>query len=833
MPAKAVSKRYARPVIPVLFGLIWGIVAAFYVPNLSFGSIGVLLSATACTVMTAFRQPVRVLPLLLFFCLGYWNLQTWILPPEGPCQVTRFMDDKPWHILGVVKDVPQHFPDRSRFSLHLRSLSRNGAVHPVSGAIRVTVKGGAKNLRRGDWVTCLARLKKIRNFNNPGGFDYERYMAFKGLHATAYIGDPALVARLSSTQAGGWRRWMDRMDRTRAAIIRFIDQVPPGDARGIVKALIVGDRFEISSANRQLFSRVGVSHLLAISGLHVGMVASLAFFVFRKLLAQFDRILLAAWVTRGAALLSIGPVIFYGLLAGMSPSTQRAVVMVTVFLLAVVLDRESDPFNTVAVAAWVILLISPTALFHVAFQLSFAAVLAILYVLDRLPWGAKLRSFPLTLWKKTALLLLVSMAAILGTLPITLYYFNQTSFIGIAANCVLVPILTFVVIPLGLLVVILVPLSSAAASLALTGALFVTDWCLELARLFDRIPFAAAKTVTPSLLEIGIYYAFLWCVLNCRSRRWVRGALMIVIAAALLDIGFWYRQRFCRNELRTTFIDVGQGSAVLIELPHGGSMLVDGGGFYGNVFDVGERIIAPFLWRKKIATVETLVLSHPNADHLNGLLFIARHFNVEEIWSNQEPHPSRAYTMLQEIVADKHIRPVRLNRRSSPRWADGVRFEALYPPRGFLERRGGEPWRTTNNNSVVLKVCFQKRCLLLCGDIEAEAERELVHLGCDELASDVLFVPHHGSKSSSTPGFVGCVDPSVAVISAGWENPFGFPHQQVMQTYRRMGCRILRTDRHGAVTVITDGFHTEIQTHLSAGAVVSQDVDFKNLAAER
>ncbi len=811
MSVKASPESYVRPLIPALFGLIAGIVVGLYVPGCSCALVGVLGCAGGLAITIRFRKSVRLLPLLLFFFLGYWSLQPWVTPRTGTHQVNTYIDDMPWHILGIVTAPPEHFPDRSRFILQVKSLTRQQVRRPATGSIRVTVKGEVGTLDRGDMVACLARLKEIRNFNNPGGFDYERYMRFKGVSATAFIAHPALIADLGPTRRGWWSPWVDH---SRRAIIRFIESVPPSDARGILKAVVVGDRHEISAQNRRLFSRVGISHLLAISGLHVGIVATFSFWIFRALLARSRKMLMAAWVTRGAALLSIVPVIIYGLLAGMSPSTQRAVVMVTTFLLATLLERQGDKFNTLAVAALVILLIDPTALFQVSFQLSFSAVFAILYMLDRLTWASYLRSAPSTLRKKMGLLLLVSAAAILGTLPVSLYYFNETSLVGLISNAVMVPVLTFLVVPLGLMVVLFLPLMESLALFLLNGAIFVVSGCLDLAALFARIPFAATKTVTPSLLEIGLYYLLLGCLLNLRRRRWIRGVLAVTVLVALLDIGFWYRQRFCRSDLQATFIDVGQGSALLLELPKGHCMLVDGGGFYGNLFDVGERVVAPFLWRKKIATVETLVLSHPNADHLNGLLFIARHFNVQEIWSNQEPTQYPAHVRLKEILKDENIRSVGLHGGGPPREIDGVRFTPLSPPVGFMDKKARQPWRTVNNNSVVMKVCFGHTSFLLCGDIEAEAERELVQTSCDRLASDVLLVPHHGSKTSSTPQFLDCVHPSVAVITAGWKNVFGFPHDRIVAAYRDLGCQTLRTDHNGAIRIRTDGTDTTIETFL-------------------
>jgi competence protein ComEC len=263
-----------------------------------------------------------------------------------------------------------------------------------------------------------------------------------------------------------------------------------------------------------------------------------------------------------------------------------------------------------------------------------------------------------------------------------------------------------------------------------------------------------------------------------------------------------------------TVLDVGQGSATFLELPFGPCILVDGGGFYDNRFDVGARVVGPFLWSKKIATVDILVLSHPHPDHLNGMLFIARHFHVKEVWMTGEPVNTEAYQEFLEIIEREKIHVVGLKNLIQARIINGVRIDVIYPPIDFLERKAREAWRTRNNNSLVLKASFGDVSYLLPGDIEAEAEKELLDLACDRLKSNVLLVPHHGSKTSSTPGFLTCVGPDKAVMSAGWKNIFRFPHEQVLHRYEDMGSQILRTDLHGAVTITTDGKGIDVKAFL-------------------
>jgi competence protein ComEC len=693
-------------------------------------------------------------------------------------------------------------------------LVRTGVFYKVSGAVRVTIREPVSGLHFGDRVACLARLKAIRNFNNPGAFNYRRYLAFREIYASASVSRESFVIRLHP----GKNRWFGLgIEPSRQAVSRLIDSATPEgpqEVRGIIKALLIGDRSEVSQKTRDFFNRIGTAHLLAISGLHIGIVATIAFWAFRFILVRFQRVLLAAWSTKGAALLSVFPVLFYGFLAGMSPATQRAVIMVTVFLLALLFERERDTINTLALAALVILIISPTALFEISFQLSFTAVFAILYMLEHVPIAIELRRGLPTVYKRLALFLLVSAAAILGTLPITLYYFNQTSLIGILTNCFMVPLIGFLVVPLGLLAVLFLPMAPTVALLIMKGSTVTLEGCLGLAVFFSKWPFAAVRTVTPTLIEIGLYYALAWILFNFRQTRRARPLLIGLAIVALADVGYWVSERYGHTELKMTVIDVGQGSSALMELPGGPCILADGGGFYDNRFDVGARVVGPFLWKRKIATVEILVLSHPDPDHLNGLLFIARHFNVREVWMNQEPADTKPYRDFLRIVSERDIRVVGPKDLVKPRMINGVGFQVLYPPVDFLERKAEDSWRTPNNNSLVLKVSFQNISFLLPGDIEAEAEREVAALACTTLKSDVLLAPHHGSRSSSTPEFLQYVRPEIAVISSGWKNVFGFPHQKTLKRYEALGSQIFRTDRQGAITITTDGKHVDVKPFL-------------------
>ena len=544
MATEKTPRAFVRPIIPVLLSYMGGVITGVYVPPVP-GLFWILCGAFLFSLFVTIRgRPCRFHLLVLFFFLGCWSLQSSARPNLPPNHIINFIDGKHWHIIGTVIETPQRGMDRTRFTVRAESLTRSQKSHVVTGGIRITVRGRVEDIDKGDRIACLAKLKELWNFNNPGGFDYKRHMAFRGVRASAFMSRPERLIRLHTT-ARGWLSGMT--DRTRKAISVLLERLPPQDSRAVLKALVLGDRSDISEKPRNTLRRIGGAHLLAISGLHIGMIATLAFFVFRLLLTCSERILLAAWRNRGAAVLSALPVLFYGVLAGMSPSTQRAIIMTMAFLTAQFLEREQDTMNTLAAAALIILVVNPTSLFDVSFQLSFAAVFSILYTLTYLPCVAALKSPPRRGFKRLVLFLLISTTATLGTLPITLYYFNQVSLIGPVTNCIMVPLVGVVVVPLGLLAAATLLVSETLSLFLMKGALLAMQGGLGLADLFAQLSLAAVKTVTPSLFEIGLYYGFIWALFEFRKTKKAKIVLFIIGLVVLADVAYWCHKRHSRK----------------------------------------------------------------------------------------------------------------------------------------------------------------------------------------------------------------------------------------------------------------------------------------------
>jgi len=816
------------PVILLLAFLVAGILAGRFLPPLRpwpamafwvFAGMG-LLAVTRQKPAAWFFAPA-----LLFF--GWLAMARFASPVIDDTHLLAHADGNTrWTITGTVDSDPEIFGNRQVFLFRVAALEAGEKRFAPRGRLRVTLYDAPEKPAVGTGLEFSGVIRPVRNFGNPGAFDYRSYMAYQHVFGLAY----APARRVTVINGKQVSTFFYAVETLRAELGRAIDRAAPGPQAGVLKALVVGKKTDIAPRVREAFVRSGTAHLLAISGLHVGIVATVVFALFSRLFSFVPLLLWNGWVKKGAAMVTLCFVAGYGVIAGMSPSTQRAVIMVAVFLISFVVQRSHRLLNTLALAALVILVVHPPSLFAVSFQLSFSAVFFIISGMGVVqPRVARISRPPV---RMPVNFLLVSFFAFVGTLPLTLHYFNQTSLVGLASNCILVPMVGFVAVPLGLAGVIGHMVWPPAGSLLFGMAGTVVQGALAVAQTIAGLPFAAAHTITPNLLEMTCLYMLLASGLAfagnrpghappdmepVEGKRFVKTwpALLFFFALAVLacDSGYWIYHRLLHRDLRVTILDVGQGNAAVVELPRGKVMLIDGGGFAGSsTFDVGERVVAPFLWRNKIATVDILVATHPDTDHIGGLAYVADKFHVKQLWSSGQPADTEDYQALMDAVARREILMPAYEALYGSHTLNGVDVRILYPAAGFFDPGRAGSRQGTNNNSLVTKISLKEVSFLFPGDILKKAESELVATAGDRLASTVLVVPHHGSKTSSTPVFLDRVRPEVAVFSAGWRNRYNYPHPKVLDRYKTLNTRIYRTDRDGAVIMKTDGTALTVET---------------------
>ena len=763
------------------------------------------------------RLPCRWLKGVFFFLMGVVLIHQVESPRLSPSHILSQANKGKFWVWGRVVTL---FPEQGsiqRLVLETTAVGRTRYdPRPVTGRIRLTVRDGNVPLQYGNHLVVQGRIRAFRNFANPGGFDYVRFMKHKGLQASLYSRGQDLFLEPACHPPVWTIAFIQGVAALRNAFSQQIHKmVQDAGAAALVDALVLGNRRQLSLDLQNMFARSGASHILAISGLHLSIVATLFFFLFRKLFSLFTPLLIRGLAPKGAALMTLVPLAGYALISGFSPATQRAFVMVSVVMAALVMERENITLNALAAAAIVILLLNPAALFSISFQLSFGAVVFIVSGLDL----ARCRGFPgfgHGFLNKAALFFLVSLLAIAGTQPLVMRYFNMASPAGLFTNIVTIPVVGFGVLPLGLAAFLVFPLFPGLSTACLVLAGKVAMPCISFLAWVCDLPGSWVRTVTPGLFYVVAWYLFMggiyvWLRSQARRMGLFMGitAMLIVLIHGSVDV----RKRYYTKALDITMLDVGQGNSALIRLPGGACFLVDGGGFSSNeVFDTGRYLVAPFLWRQHILTLDGVVLTHPDADHMNGLLYILENFRVKMLYKNADQVDNRVYERLMDLTRCRGIGVHQVNpggEHLAP--APDITFRFLP---GFNDSHGNikTSAKDFNNNSLVLRVGFRRFSMLFAADIMALREAQLVASQDHDVKNTLLLVPHHGSSTSSTADFLDQVQPEAALISCGWHNRFRFPHSRVVKRYGERNIPLYRTDRDGALHIVSNGITWRIET---------------------
>ncbi len=796
---------FRRPLIPVLFSFTAGILAAHEVLSSSQWIIfpAFFLIALFLLALPFMPRQYRITCLLILFFLTGIVLD---LVEHRPSQLLPLAEKrKKITVEGTVLEPMTVIQEMARLKVRAHVLFSGEKAAQVNENLRVSVYNHPPYIRPGDKIRFPARLRPFRNFNNPGRYDYESAMKLRGYSCAASVSDGRGIVPMGPGYLPYPRGVLERIQRPVRDFLK--EKLAPQDC-ALFRALLLGERQGISPELRDPFNKTGVGHILAVSGLHVGLVAWVAFLLIRGALSRFYALALKVDIRKLAALLTCVPVVGYTCLAGFHVSSQRAMIMVIAFLWSLILGREKEVWSTLALAGLLILGLDPHALFSISFQLSFSAVIGILWltppILNSLPLSKEIQGGKRSIVNSVAAyfvgLVAVSLSATVFLLPVISYYFHRISLVTIPANITVVPLLGFWVIPMGLLSALALPLSSQVAGYLLHSAAWGLHGMMEMIHFWASLPWSSFWVITPNLFEILLFYLLIFFIFFFKGRPWARLGVSVITVLILADIAYWTHRVHFNRDMKVTFLDVGQANSALVEFPGGKKMLIDGGGFPRDYFDVGKMVVAPFLWHSKILHIDYLVLSHPQADHMNGLRFIARYFDPDEFWYNGDQVKTASFRQLMAIIESKGIKKLLPPDLQKARAINGARVEVLHPEANSSQSSFSLRGTGLNNNSLVLKISFAGMTFLFPGDLEKEGEAALVSNNRGGLLkSDVLLSPHHGSGSSSTRGFLKEVRPRICIISSGEGNYFGFPHEQTLQSLKEIGCRTLRIDQSGAV----------------------------------
>ncbi len=668
-------------------------------------------------------------------------------------------------VQGEVLGLPERRADGSlqfRFRIARWQAAAEPAWQEEARTVLLTWYRDAPRIGTAQRWQLRVKLKPRRGLANPGGFDYARWLFAQRLAGTGYVRSGTLL-RLPGAAA------CLRPDRWRQGIARWIDGRLSEADRGLVKALAIGDRSGIADRDWNLLRATGTSHLVAISGLHIGFVAGMVYLAVRRIRALIHwpaavpATVAAAW----AGLIAAG---LYALLAGMTLPTQRALIMVGTFMSARIVARRGEPLRTFQIALWLVLMHDPLAVLSDGFWLSFGAVGCILFV-SGARFGAQGRL-------RRALTVQLGLAV--GLLPVMISSFQQVPLLGPLANALAVPLVGVVAVPLVLASLVIAPVAPTLSGYGLQVAAILLKALMTALGMLAALPqsqWSQAVGVTWQLLPLG---AGALLVLAPRGVP-VRALGVVLLLAAVLhqppvpDAG----------DAWATLLDVGQGLAAVVRT-RSHTLVYDAGPRFPSGLDTGAAVVVPYLLHAGVRRVAKLVVSHDDMDHIGGARAVYRALDVQRILSGTPE-------------AIDWARSTRCRAGQHWRW-DGVAFEVLAP---YDDASG-------NNASCVLKVMTdQGRTLLLTGDIEAPLERRLIAGAEGRLRADTLVVPHHGSRTSSTPAFIDHVMPRLALFPAGYANRFGFPKAEILERYRSRGVQVLITGDAGAITLRMNTGHVE------------------------
>jgi competence protein ComEC len=644
-----------------------------------------------------------------------------------------------------VESAPQGAPRRLALNWYFSSFQEKESATP------------APRLHPGERWLLTVRLRRPHGQVNPHGFDYEAWLLERGIGATGYVRSRGERRRLGSRNS-----LMDRVAQAREAVReRFRNALGATPAAGILAALAVGDQRAISREEWQLFNRTGVTHLMSISGLHVtlvsGLVALLAAAAWRRVPALALRVPARKPAAAAAILAALG----YTLLSGFAVPAQRTFWMVSVVAAALWAGRIASPWRTLAIALAAVVIADPWAPLAPGLWLSFGAVALIFYV--GAGWSAP--EPRLAQWVR------MQWAITVGLAPAALLLFNQVSIAGPLANAVAIPVVSVVVTPLVLIAAVL------PFDFLLDLAAWLVQWLLEYLEWCASLPSALWQGSAPPFWSVPLALVGAAWILAPRGVPWRAGGVALMAPAFALPPSVPQP-----GEAWVTVFDVGQGLAVLARTSSR-TLLYDAGPSYGPDADSGSRVVVPALRGAGVARVDLMVVTHEDTDHLGGALSVLESFEVDTLASSlASRHALNALVPAPRRCAAGQI------------WEwDGVRFEFLHPGTP-------QPYARRNDLSCVLRISTAGASILLTGDIERYAELEIL-ARTKNLAADVLLVPHHGSRTSSSPEFLAAVSPRWAIVPAGYANRFGHPGPQVLERYKAVGAQVLRTDLDGAISV--------------------------------
>ncbi len=803
-----------RPILYVLIPFALGIASSAVFkagPVYTFS-----LSALFLTSSVIYHRKSQVSHISLYiamFFFGVFYLQNSLVFSGD--HISRSVSDAPKTVFiqGVISDDPTagmtpYHKVKTTFILNVDSVKEGEAWRRSRGRMDVSLYGPVKEpLHFGQKIVMEGVLSRPVGLKNPGLFDYEKYLAIKEIYAVFKVKEGGVVEIVADDAAN---RLKAAAYRLRNWIRTAVDKHFEAPYSGFIKAIMIGDRTDLKYNLNDDFIKTGTVHAIAISGLNVGLIA--AIFLGALALLRLPKKLNLA--------LAACAMVVYTFIAGSSPPIVRAVIIFVVFVAGYLINRESEMLNSLAFAAFIMLLANPKELFDPSFQLSFASIAGMVIFMPAINGflrmdATKRRSFSGKAGSYLLSAVSVSAGAWLSTWPIVAHYFNIISPVALLANLVVVPALF--VLTAGSFLFLLAEPFSGILSGSLAHALSLFCKALFTANHFlADLPFAYTRIAAPSGAIMTLYYAAIFLIILHPKVEFkkisVRKMEILILLLIALNALVWSDAAAMNSDaLRITFLDVGQGDSALIELPGGKNVLIDAGpGGDEERFDAARSVVAPYLWNRKINKLDAVIVTHFHEDHLGGMLYLVDNFKIMNVMDNGATcENSEIFDKYASAVKNKKINRKTIGGGDAINFKGGTIF--------VLNPEKGSALADSNENSLVLKIHCKNFDALLCGDASNSALARMTAQYGDFLRSDVIKIPHHGGNAGSdiiVKDFLNASGANTAIISVAKMNKYRAPSEKTLAILSALNTIIYETKDNGAIMVSVDEGLCDIKPYI-------------------
>ena len=775
-------------ILPPLSGFILGIILSEY-----FGNEWILITFLSPIFGALYLFKPRF-GLLIFIPLG---LLFSARPNLQGNNVLNFAG-KELDIEGVLYKSPESREKGSRLFIDVDRIVIGGKEKPSSGKVIITTEETITGLAYGDRIRVIeAKLRPIRSFQNPGSFDIKRYYERQGLYARGFV--PGKEWVISFGKSKGSNSFVHAVDKLRVKFAYFVRKKSPFPESEVLNAITIGDQGGIPPELRNEFSEAGIAHLLSISGLHVAAVAFVFYLIIKWILKRSEYLLLRFQVPRLTAALTILPVFIYMFVAGFATPVVRASIMAVVYLVSIVIGREENKLNTLAVSAFIILLWHPWALFELSFQLSFASVLGILLMHKFYPF--KLNTFKDKLFTSVK----TTVAASFATLPFIINTFGTVSIVTIPANLVAVPFVEFLIVPLGLITFLTFLVSEVVARVFLYGDVFLIKLLILGTKELVKFPLSSLTVPSPSYISWLVLLPSIIPLLFRKKYHKLRLLLPVFISGFLITWAFTSLRNPNLGFLEVNFLDAGSRNITFIRLPKEKTILIDGG--FSKV-DMGgfieQSVVTPYLLKSGVTNINYLILTSLDKDHLEGVKNILQKFKVESIWTNGRKLDGELWGIIRDKgIVWKNI----LDEEIETLDIEGVEIELLKPEGEFNIKDSSLPY------PILVRLTFKEVGLIIGeGITDANVITRLFEFNRGKIQNSVIYFPEVFMKQKGSLDFIRMLSPKIIVTNSALENILKLDNERKLNKYYNSS--VFQTDTLGLVTVLTDGKHLQVKTFL-------------------